>query len=149
MKQKRIILEYTDYTAQVTNRLFPYTWTGNPTDAIKAKFLDLKDMSRSQEYVKSDFANTVDNIKLCFRIGEKVKAIRMNAPFKEGYDASDFEFGNLKEIRVNWTNEEIRIFLVKPSTLSVFEVYPETIEKYNKTFETKSYVKSYSQFIKG
>ncbi len=148
--KKNIVLEYSNYVAQSVNRLFPYSWTGNPTDAIKSKTLDLKDMARTQTYSKSDFENSVDSIKLAFRIGEKVKAIRMNSPFKEGYNPEDLEYGNIKDIKIDWTNETIRVFLVKPKNLFVFEVYPETLEKYNKTFESVShqYVKSYSEFIK-
>jgi len=135
-KMKRyLILEYNEFVTQKVNRLFPYTWTGNPTDAIKSKFLQLKDLARPQEYERTEFEQTINNFNLNFRVGEKVKAIRMNAPFKKGYNETDYVYGNIKEIKVDLDNKTLRVFLVKPSTLEKFEVYPETLEKYNKYFE--------------
>lgn len=144
------VLEFNSYITQGINRLFPYTWTGNPTDAIKSKFLDLKDMSRYQKYTQTDFEHQVNDIKKMFKIGEKVKAIKMNSPFKSPDDPRNTVYGNIKDIKIDWTNETIRVFLIRPKALKIIEVYPETIEKYNKSFESVSYnhIKSFSEFIK-
>lgn len=106
------------------------------TPGISIKILPLADLSLNKESGFSEFDNYINTLKRMFKPGDRVRGIEMNSMVKEDDDGKQV-VGKFQDIKIDYSNKQIRAFLKNPKTLKQTEVYPDTMER---LFENKSNV---------
>lgn len=104
------------------------------------KMIPMRDMSLpapTSQY--TDFDALVYNVRNGLPKGSKVKAIKVI----EGKGIT----GVVSDIKIDYDQKRVRIFVREGDSNQVFEVYPESIYRDISVRECKSYVMSLSEFV--
>tara|TARA_R110000751_G_scaffold100550_1_gene194466 strand:- start:284 stop:781 length:498 start_codon:yes stop_codon:yes gene_type:complete len=107
------------------------------TPGISIKLLPLADLSLNVEAGFSEFDMYINTLKKMFKPGDRVRGVKMNSMVKEDDDGKQV-VGKFQDIKIDYSNKQIRAFLTNPSTLEKTEVYPDTMER---LYENKSFRK--------
>ena len=113
------------------------------TPGISIKMLPLKDLSYNGEVGFSEFDHYINTLKRMFKPGDRVRGVKMNSMVKEDEDGTQV-VGKFQDIKIDYSNKQIRAFLRNPKTLEQTEVYPDTMER---LFESKSFNKTIAKEV--
>lgn len=94
---------------------------------ISIKQVPLSDLSVKGDPGFSDFDIEHNLIKSNYRIGSRVRGIKVNSHL--GSDSAKMVVGKLHKIQPEYSGETLRVWIKDPKTLKIIEVYPETIER--------------------
>lgn len=119
------------------------------TPGISIRLVPLKDMSRNADVKPSDFQNYVSHIKNFFKPGDRVRGTEVNSQFEGEGDEGVEHVGRFHKFEFDYKNQRVRTFLQDPETLSVTEVYPETMIRIMESVShgaNMKYIKTYDDF---
>lgn len=111
------------------------------TPGISVKQVPLSDLSVKGDPGFSDFDLSVNKLKTYFRPGQRIRGILVNSQLES--ENGKIVVGKLHKIQPDYSSQNIRVWIKDPQTLTVKEVYPETIERIYESHRALSF----EQFI--
>ena len=99
------------------------------------KLLPLRDLSLPVQSKFTEFDAYIADVRKNLHLGNHIQAVAINTMNRDGKDS--YVQGKISKILVDYQNMRIRIFVTKPGTNDIVEVYPETIAmKYDTAYES-------------
>ena len=120
------------------------------TPGISIKLVQLKDMSHNGDPGTTEFDSYVNLMKKMFKPGDRVRGTEMNSLLKN--EDGDQVVGKFYKMEVDRSNEQIRAYIKNPETLSLTEVYADSVERIyeNTSYSNRgSYAVDFNTFSKG
>jgi len=118
------------------------------TPGVSVKNLPLKDMSHKGDPGTTEFDSYVNLMKIMFKPGDRVRGTEMNSLLQD--EDGDQIVGKFYKMEIDRSNEQVRAYIKNPETLSLTEVYADSIERiYESTSHSRrgSYAMDFNTFI--
>ena len=120
------------------------------TPGISVKNVPLKDLSHKGDPGLTEFDSYVNLMKLMFKPGDRVRGTEMNSMLRD--EDGNQVVGKFHKMEIDRSNEQVRAFVKNPETLTLTEVYADSIERIYESKSSKfkfgSYAKDFNTFIR-